>query len=131
MAIVIGGGGKVTYPIYTDEMLTFIPIFTKTGSGKLKISINTGIQQNKELYHIDTQTFKALPNFINSSSVYEFSGNNFNVDIDNSYWNKTLIGTNNEKGIPYLTSIGYNNITIQNIETDNVVLQGVYFHKLY
>ena len=131
MAIVVGGGGKVTYPIYTDEMLTFIPIFTKTGSGKLRISINTGIQQNKELYHIDTQTFKALPNFINPSSVYEFSGNNFNVDIDNSYWNKTLIGANNEKGIPYLTSIGYNNITIQNMGTDNVVLQGLYFHKLY
>ena len=131
MAIVIGGGGKVTYPIYTDEMLTIIPLFTKTGSGKVKISINTEIQQNKELYHIDTQTFKALPNFINPVSIYEFSGNNFNVDIDNSYWNKTLIGVNNEKGVPYLTSIGYNNITIQNMGTDNVVLQGLYFHKLY
>ena len=130
MAIVVGGGGKVTFPIYTDEMLTFIPLFTKTGNGKVKISINTGIQQNKELYHLDTQTFKALPNFISPVSIYEFSGNNFNVDIDNSYWNKTLIGVNNEKGIPYLTSIGYNNITIQNMGTDNVVLQGLYFHKL-
>ena len=131
MAIVVGGGGKVTFPVYSDDMLVFIPLFTKTGSGKVRISINTGIQQNKELYHIDTQTFKALPNFINPVSIYEFSGNNFNVDIDNSYWNKTLIGVNNEKGIPYLTSIGYNNITIENMGTDNVVLQGLYFHKLY
>ena len=133
MAIVIGGSSKVTFPIYTEDMLAFIPLFTKTGTGKVRISINTGIQQNKELYHIDTQTFKTLPNFINPSSIYEFSGNNFNIDIDNSYWNKTLIGKNDssEKGIPYLTSIGYNNITIQNLGTDNVVLQGLYFHKLY
>ena len=44
-----------------------------------------------------------------------------------------MIGVNDssEKGIPYLTSIGYNNITIQNMGSDNVVLQGLYFHKLY
>ena len=63
-------------------------------------------------------------------SIAKYARNNVNVDIDNSYWNKTLIGVNNEKGIPYLTSIGYNNITIQNMGTDNVVLQGLYFHKL-
>ena len=133
MAIVIGGSGKVTFPIYTEDMLVIIPLFTKTGSGKVRISINTGIQQNKELYHIDTQTFKSLPNFITPVSNYEYSGNNFNVDIDNSYWNKSLIGKNDssEKGIPYLTSIGYNNITIQNLGSDNVILQGLYFHKLY
>ena len=131
MAIVIGGGGKITFPIYTEDMLAFIPLFAKTGNGKVKISVNMEIQQNKELYKTDGQTFKTLPNFITPSSVYEYSGNNFNVDINNSYWNMSKLGTNDEKGIPYLTSVGYNNITIQNMGTDNVVLQGIYFHKLY
>ena len=132
MAIVVGGGGKVTFPIYTDEMLLFIPLFTKTGTGKVKISVNTGIQQNKELYHTDSQSFKTLTNFITPSSIYEFTGNGFTVDIKNSYWNKSLIGVNdsNEKGIPYLTSVGFNNITIENLGSDNVVLQGLYFHNV-
>ena len=131
MAIVIGGGGKITFPVYTEDMLTFIPLFSKTGNGKVKISVNMEIQQNKELYKTDGQTFKTLSNFITPSSVYEYSGNSFNLDINNSYWNMSKLGINDEKGIPYLTSIGYNNITIQNMGTDNVVLQGLYFHKLY
>ena len=130
MAIVIGSGGKVTFPIYTEDMLAFIPIFTKTGTGKVKIHVNTGIQQNKQLYKIESDVFKTLTNFITPSSLYEYTGNGFTVDINNSYWNMSKLGENNEKGIPYLTSIGYNTITFENAGTNDVVLQGVYFHNV-
>ena len=130
MAIVIGSGGKVTFPIYTEDMLAFITIFTKTGTGKLKIHVNTGIQQNKQLYKIESDVFKTLTNFITPSSLYEYTGNGFTVDINNSYWNMSKLGENNEKGIPYLTSIGYNTITFENAGTNDVVLQGVYFHNV-
>ena len=40
------------------------------------------------------------------------------------------LGVNDEKGIPYLTSIGYNTITFENAGTNDVVLQGVYFHNV-
>ena len=130
MAIVIGSGGKVTFPIYTEDMLAFIPIFTKTGTGKVKIHVNTGIQQNKQLYKIESDSFKTLTNFITPSSLYEYTGNGFTVDINNSYWNMSKLGENNEKGIPYLTSIGYNTITFENAGTNDVVLQGVYFHNV-
>ena len=130
MAIVIGSGGKVTFPIYTEDMLAFIPIFTKTGTGKVKIHVNTGIQQNKQLYKIESDVFKTLTNFITPSSLYEYTGNGFTVDINNSYWNMSKLGVNDEKGIPYLTSIGYNTITFENAGTNDVVLQGVYFHNV-
>ena len=130
MAIVIGSGGKVTFPIYTEDMLAFIPIFTKTGTGKLKIHVNTGIQQNKQLYKIESDVFKTLTNFITPSSLYEYTGNGFTIDINNSYWNMSKLGVNDEKGIPYLTSIGYNTITFENAGTNDVVLQGVYFHNV-
>ena len=130
MAIVIGSGGKVTFPIYTEDMLAFIPIFTKTGTGKVKIHVNTGIQQNKQLYKIESDVFKTLTNFITPSSLYEYTGNAFTVDINNSYWNMSKLGVNDEKGIPYLTSIGYNTITFENAGTNDVVLQGVYFHNI-
>lgn len=132
MAVVIGANGSLTIPFYTKDMLIVVPIFSKDTAGICNITINTNVEQNRELYKSDGLIFKTLSSFIIPSSQYVYTGNSFNMDIKNTYWDKTKIGVNDsgEKGAPFITSIGYNSITIKNTGTGNIILEGLKFYDL-